>query len=579
MINKKKEEKSKIKNEYPWFKYYKDMESHIDYPDVSMYELVRRCSLKYPSNIAYTYFGNKVTYKTYVNKIDEAACAFARMGVKRGSNITVIMPNTPEAITCFYALNKIGAVVNIMHPLSSEEELKHGIKITNAEYLMIADLVYEKIKSIRQEIDVKKIVYVSVAESMDPITKLGFMITKGRKIKRPYGENVISYFRFISRARYYKERILDIGKGNDSAVILHSGGTTGKPKGILLTNMNFNSLVLSELEINKVLGDGISILAIMPIFHGFGLGCTFHACMVSGGTAIILPSVNPKKFDSTLLKYKPNILACVPSILEGLTISRKLRDEDLSFIKCIICGGDTLSANLNEKIDEFLYDHGSDTHVRTAFGMTECTAGVTMMPLEETRKESIGIPCPDCYIKICKINSSEECEMGEVGEICINGPTVMKEYINEPKETSMILKKHSDGKLWLHSGDLGSMDADGFVYFKSRLKRMIISSGYNIYPGQIEQIISEHQYVKACAVVGVPHPYKKEVAKAYIVLKDGIELSGEVKKSIKEHCEKNIASYALPYSYGYRKELPKTLIGKIAYRELINSKGEEEDGR
>lgn len=314
----------------------------------------------------------------------------------------------------------------------------------------------------------------------------------------------------------------------------------------------------------------------MPIFHGFGLGCTFHATLVSGGVAIILPSVNPKKFDETLLKYKPNILACVPSVLEGLTKSKKLKETDLSFIKCIICGGDSLSGELQEKIDKFLSDHGSETHVRTAYGMTECTAGVTMMPKEEVRKDSIGIPCPDTIIRIFDANN-KECLSGEIGEICIYGPTVMKEYLNDKEETDNVLKTHKDGKVWLHSGDLGYMDSDGFVYFKSRAKRMIVSSGYNIYPGQIEQIILKHPYVEACSVVGVPHPYKKEVVKAYIVLKEGLVLNSEIKKSIKEYCEKNIATYALPYAYGYRHELPKTKLGKISYKELMNGEDEDEE--
>lgn len=206
--------------------------------------------------------------------------------------------------------------------------------------------------------------------------------------------------------------------------------------------------------------------------------------------------------------------------------------------------------------------------------MTEATAGVTMMPLEESRCESIGVPIPDSFIKIVKPGTEDELKPLEIGEICISGPTVMKGYLNNKKETDLILKKHKDKKLWLHSGDLGYMDSDGFVYFKSRLKRMIVSSGYNIYPGQIEEIISSHPYVKTCAVVGVPHPYKKEVIKAYIVLKDNIELTSEVKRSIKSYCEKNIASYSLPYAYGYRKELPKTLVGKVAYRKLLNDEEE-----
>lgn len=563
--------------EQNWFKFYKGVREHIDYPDVSMYELVKRCALKYPNNIAYTYYGKNVTYQEYLRKIDETAKAFIRLGVNKKDVVSIIMPNTPEAITCFYALNKIGAICNMIHPLSSEEEIKYDINLTSSSYVVVADIAYGKLKNIKDKLKLKKIVYLSISESMDKLMKIGYKLTTGRKSVRPIGSDVIPYYRFISRAKYETKNVIDTGVGDDTAVILHSGGTTGKPKGIVLTNKNFNALVLSELEINKCLGPDKSILAIMPIFHGFGLGCTFHACMVSGGTAIILPSINPKKFDETLLKYKPNILACVPSVLEGLTLSKKLIDEDLSFIKCIICGGDSLSSSLNDKIDEFLYDHGSETHVRTAFGMTECAAGVTMMPVEVTRKESIGIPCPDTIIKICTPGTGEECKYGDVGEICISGPTVMKEYINEPQETKDTLKKHKDGRIYLHSGDLGTMDSDGFVYFKSRLKRMIVSSGYNIYPGQIEQIICEHPYVQACSVVGVPHPYKKEVAKAYIVLKKGITLNTDVKKSIKEHCEKNIAKYALPYSYGYRRELPKTKLGKVAYRELINSKGEDDE--
>ena len=567
----------KENNDYPWFKYYKDMKSHIKYPDSSMYSLVRKCAIKYPSNIAYSYFGNKVTYKSLISKIDEASRAFLRLGVNKKDVVSIIMPNTPEAIICFYALNRIGAVCNMIHPLSSEEEFKYDIKLANTKYVIVADIAYQKLFNIKSELNIEKIIYLPISESMDSITKIGYKLTTGRSALKPSGEDTITYSKFLSKAKYYKEVIKDEGKGEDIAVILHSGGTTGKPKGIVLTNMNFNSLVLSELEINKCLGDGISILAIMPIFHGFGLGCTFHATMVSGGHAIILPSVNPKKFDETLLKYKPNILACVPSVLEGLTKSKKLKEADLSFIKCIICGGDALSGELNNKIDKFLYDHGSDTRVRTAYGMTECTAGVTMMPLEETREDSIGIPCPDSYIKICEVGTTKECITGEVGEICINGPTVMKEYINDKDETSLVLKTHKDGKVWLHSGDLGFVDSDGFVYFKSRAKRMIVSSGYNIYPGQIEQIILKHPYVEACSVVGVPHPYKKEVVKAYIVLKDEFVLNSEIKKSIKEYCEKNIAKYALPYAYGYRKELPKTKLGKVAYKELINGENDDEE--
>lgn len=578
-MRKIKEKKKIKKEEYPWFKFYKNgIKAHLNYPDVSMYEMIRRASIKHPSNIAYTFYGTRVTYKSYLRKIDEAACAFVRMGVVKGDYVSMIMPNTPEAITCFYALNKIGAIVNMMHPLSSEEEIKYGINLTKSTYVMVADIAFEKLYNIMDEINIKKVLYAPVCESMDPLTKIGYKLTTGRKSKSPVGNKVIPYYRFIARAKFHKKNIKDCGIGKDVAAILHSGGTTGTPKGIILTNLNFNALAMQGSHMSQILGTtGISLLAVMPIFHGFGLGVTFHATMISADEAIILPTVNPKKFDETILKYKPNAIACVPGLLASLPKSKKMIDADLSFIKCVLCGGDVLSETLNEQLDEFFYDHGSDAKIRTAYGMTECCAGACMMPPGESRLKSIGIPLSDCIVKIIDPNTQKECNLGEIGEICVNSPTVMQGYLNEPEETKEVLKKDKNGNIWLHTGDLGYMDKEGFIYFESRLKRMIVSSGYNIYPGQIEKIINEHPYVDTCVVVGVPHPYKKEVVKAYIVLKKGIELNIEVKKSIKEHCEKNIASYSLPYAYGYRKELPRTKLGKVAYRDLINSKeGEEE---
>lgn len=570
--------KKNIKENYPWLKYYKNgLKFHLDYPDVSMYELVRRCATKYPSNIAYSYYGNKVTYKSFLKKIDNAACAFAHLGVKKGDMVSMIMPNTPEAITCIYALNKLGSIVNLMHPLSSEEEIKDDINMTNSTYVMVADIAYAKLSNVVDKTNVKKIIYSSVSESMNPITKIGYMLTTGMKSKSPSGDNVIPYYRFIARGKFYKDKIKDTASGSDTAVILHSGGTTGIPKGIELTNLNINAIAMSGAHTTEVLGKGVKTLAIMPIFHGFGLSVIFHATLISGDEAIILPTVNPKKFDETILKYKPNAIACVPSLLASLPKSKKLIDEDLSFIKLVLCGGDFLSESLNVKLDEFLYEHGCDCKVRTAYGMTECSAGATITPKSESRLKSIGIPLCDTIVKIINPENNKECKNNEIGEICVNSKTVMKGYLNNEKETNEILRKDSKGDIWLHTGDLGYMDDDGFVYFESRLKRMIVSSGYNIYPNQIEKIINEHPYVDSCVVVGVPHPYKKEVIKAFIVLKKGITLNSEVKRSIKEHCEKNIASYALPYAYGYRKELPKTKLGKVAYRDLINNSDGEDD--
>ena len=561
---------------YPWYKYYIGMKRHLKYPECSMYEMVLNTSKKYPSNVAYSYYGNKVTYRSFIRKIDEAACAFIRMGVRKGDYVTIAMPNTPEALTCFYALNKLGAVCNMMHPLSSEEEFKYGINLVKSKYLMVADIAYQKIKNNRKDICVEKVLYSPVCESMDPLMTIGYKLTAGRGAAK-CDSDAIPYYRFIARAIFHKEEVKPASKSEDVAVILHSGGTTGKPKGIELTNRNMNAVVLEGIEANKVLGPGITLLGIMPIFHGFGLAISYHSSFSCGGTTIMLPSVSPKTFDETILKYKPNIIACVPSLLETITKSKKMLDADLSFIKDVVVGGDMLSGKLQGELDEFLYDHGSEAHVTCAFGLTESSAGNVMMPKEKVKKESIGIPIPDCVVKIVDPKTNKELPYGEVGEITINAPTVMKGYFNDKEETDKVLKKHADGKVWLHTGDLAYMDKDGFIFFKSRLKRMIVSSGYNIYPGQIEEILNAHPLIKTSVAIGVPHPYKKEVVKVYIVLNDGVVLNSEVKKEIKSYCEKNIAKYALPYAYGYRKELPKTKVGKVAYRDLINSEEPEEE--
>ncbi len=555
----------------------KKVRRHLSYPDVSMYEMVRRSANKYPSLIAYSYYGNKVTYKNYIKKIDTCACAYARLGVKKGDVVSIVMPNTPEAIISVYALNKIGAVVNMIHPLSSEEEIKFAMETTKTKYALVADIVYKTVKNIKKDLKLNRIIYAPISESMDPLTKIGYRLKTIGKVDNILSDDTVSYSRFYSRSKFYDKTIKDTSTGKDIAVMLHSGGTTGKPKCVVLTNKNFNAVALGLLETTQDMGPGVSTLSIMPIFHGFGLACTFHAVNITGGEAIILPTVSPKKFDETILKYKPNTIGCVPSLLEGLPNSKKLEDADLSFLKCIICGGDGITDKLCKKLNDFLYDHGSPAKVRAAFGMTECTAGVTMVPKDKYKIGSIGYPIPDTEVKIINPDTNKECITNEVGEICISGPSVMLGYLNEEEETKNVLRKHKDGKIWMHSGDLGYKDEDDCIFFKTRLKRMIVTSGYNVYPGQIEQIILEHPYVEKCVVVGLPHPYKKEVVKAYIVLKPGLVLNSEIKRSIKDHCKKNIAGYALPYAYGYRKELPVTKIGKVAYNELINDKDEETD--
>lgn len=569
----KRRKKEGLSLSTPWYEVYKEknIDPNLDYGNFTMYERLLDTKEKYPYNVAYSYFKTSSTYKKFLRDIDICARSFKSIGVKEKDVVTICMPNTPEAVIAFYALNKIGAIANMIHPLSSENEIKNYLNEASSEVLLAIDLVWPKIKEIRKETGLKKIILIKVSDSMDLLTSFGYWFISGRKAKRIEKEPGVTFWKdFFYKGKISKDDSKVVVNPKDVAVILHSGGTTGKPKGILLSSESFNSVAAQELEVCKDLEEGVSVLSAMPIFHGFGLASTIHAPLYVGGTCIFLPQFSAKKFGNIISKYRPNIIAGVPTLYEALIGSKSLKNKDLRFLRCAICGGDTLTPALKDKVDAFFKEHHSKTEVRASFGMTECTSGVTMMPKQSGINEGIGVPCPHSFVKIVAPNTHTELPYGKEGELCISGPSVMLGYLNEPKETAQTLQVHEDGKTWLHTGDLGHMDERGYVYFEQRLKRMIVSSGYNVYPGQIEQIIERHPDVLTCTVIGVDHPYKVQVPKAFIVLKEGIEPTFKIKQSIKELCEENIALYAIPHDFEFRKSLPTTLVGKVAFKELEN---------
>ncbi len=558
----------------PWYRFYEGVKEHLEYPDVSVYQLLETSALKHPEYISYNYYGNQKTYKEFLEEIDQCAKAFLQLGIKYQDKVSICMPNTPEAIISFYALNKIGAVANMIHPLSGENEIKYYLNKAKSKYVVTIDIAFNKINHIIKETSLEKCILVSAKNAMPAYLKIGYQLTKGRKVHLEKSEKTIPWKAFIKLGESYREEIKNAFWGEEVAAILYSGGTTGYPKGIELTNRNFNALAIQSFEACQCLKEQDKVLAIMPVFHGFGLGICIHTVQYVGGTSILLPQFSAKTFDKLLKKYRPNIIAGVPTLYEALLKNKKLDGVDLSFLKCVISGGDSLSVSLKKKVDAFLKEHGADIQIREGYGLTECVTGSCLTPRNYYREGSIGVPYPDTYYKIVKPNTEEELPYHQEGEIVISGPSVMKGYLDDEEETKLTLRKHEDGLVWMYTGDLGYMDEDGFVYFKQRLKRLIISSGYCLYPQYIENVIDSHPKVLMSCVVGIPHPYKIHVAKAFIVLKNGIAPSERVKEEIKQHCEKNLARYSLPYEYEFRPELPKTLVGKVAYLKL-----EEEEQR
>lgn len=549
--------------EKPWIKYYTRTPESLNYYQGSMYDYVKESAIKNEKRTAYTYYGLGVSYRGFLRRVDRIAAALTQFNIVENECVTICMPNTPESIALIYAINKIGAIANIIHPLSSTKDIKRALDETNSGVLFCSDSSMQNARDIK----VKHFILVPNSTSLIKFKQMIYNIKESGNLK--LGKNMISWSDFISYKTLddpYKKR-----KANDPAAIIYSGGTTGKPKGIILSNLNFNAMALQTMNVCDGLNPGSSVLAALPIFHVFGLALCIHTTLACGMTAILVPKINTKKINSELKKYKPNIYPAVPSLL---TMSLKGVDpgsSGLKDIKTVVVGGDYLSPQTKAEFEKFLKDHGSNGVVKVGYGLSEASGFCcSTAPIEEkyVQNGTLGVPNPDILVKAFEPNSDIEKSYNDVGEICVTGPTIFMGYINEDKETKNTLVKHTDGKIWLHTGDLGYIDKNGFVYYTSRLKRMIISNGYNIYPIELEEIIKKCKYVEDCTVVAVPHKIKSQTPKAVIVLKKDVEDTLAVRSEIRKYCMDNIARYAIPTEFEYRKDIPKTAIGKVAYRDL-----------
>ena len=562
----------------PWLKFYGETPATLNYPKKTIYQVIRDTAGRFPKNIAYEFMGKQTTYAQFLKRIDLTAQSFLAMGIKKGDRVTICMPNSPQAVDSFYALNRIGATSNMIHPLSAAQEIKFYLDFSGSEVILTLDQFYEKVASIQQELKKPCTILVArIQDELPPVLAVGYALTKARKIPAlPKEGNYLRWNDFLAAGRKRKEPLpKHDGKHTDGASILYSGGTTGTTKGILLSNMNFNALGTQTIAASGFAPiDGMKMLSVMPVFHGFGLGIGIHTALMGGATCILVPQFNVNTYADLLIKKRPNIIPGVPTLFEALLRAEKLENADLSFLKGVFSGGDSLSVELKKKVDDFLTAHKASVQIRQGYGLTECVTASCLTPKDYNRVGSIGVPFPDTFYKICKPGTEEELEANVEGEICLTGPTIMVKYVDNPEETANTLRRHSDNRIWLHTGDLGKMDEDGFIYFAQRMKRMIITSGYNVYPGQLENIIDGHEKVLLSCVIGVKDAYKGQKIKAFVVLRPGYEPGEAVKQEILDYCRQHIAKYAMPYDMEFRAELPKTLVGKVAYRVLEEEEAE-----
>ena len=552
----------------PWAKYYTKEELNIKIPDISMYDQVKKSSYLYPNYIAYEYMGRKCNYQNFIKEINAYAKVFTKAGVKHGDIVTIMLPNMPNVLVSLYALNKIGAIANMVHPLSSEEEILFSLTSTKSKHLIMLNTFYTKIENIIDKTDVKEVIFASASDYMTFFLKVGYNLSQiGKYKKHPKRDKYLSWKGFYKK--YYSTEYIKFPKfGKDTpAVIIHSGGTSGTPKNVVIQNRAFILGALQEKISMKNLHAGDCCLAIMPNFHGFGLSVLMHTPLALGCYSILIPQFDAKKFDIMFHKKNPSCVLGVPTLYEALMSNNNVKNLDLSNLKYIVSGGDILPKSLENKMNEYLKEHNSLGKITQGYGLSEALAAVCLACDDVNKSGSVGIPLAGNQVKIIDPATRETLKYGDVGEICVHSKAFMQGYLNDESETNTALQVHKDGHVWLHTGDLGYMDEDGFVFYKGRLKRMIVSSGYNVYPSHVEEVIESHPAVLQCTVVGVPHPYKQEVPKAFIVLKEGY-IAMFVKDDIKAYCKKKLSKYMIPAEFVFRKRLPKTKLGKVDFKSL-----------
>jgi long-chain acyl-CoA synthetase len=544
-----------------------------EYPEFSMVSLLKETAEKYPDYYALNFQNKKITFAQMMAQIELVAQSLLASGVKKGDFVSVVAPNTPQALISVYAINRMGAVANMIHPLLSANEIKKFVEHVDSKAVITFDMLYPKLAEINWKTSTKPVIVLArIADALPAYLKPLYLLKNKVEITPNPDHDVIYWNDFLKRGKQRKEPLpVDDGKGDDIAAILYSGGTTGIPKGVMIHNRAFNCMAIQAEEIkrdNTKDAAGKKALALMPVFHGFGLAMCMHVMLYFGMQVFLVPKFDFKACTKLIFKNKINHVYAVPALFEAFSRSEEIEKKDLSFLEMVAFSGDKCSDKLHNRMNKYLKKGGSSEQMTEAYGLTECLSAACISPFFAHKQGSTGLPLPDNKIKICKVGTHEEVPRGEDGEICITGPTLMKGYYKNEAETKIALQQHDDGLTWLHTGDLGCMDEDGYLWYRQRHCKMIITSGYNIYPSQIEEVINGCNGVTVSCVVGIED---RSVGQRVVAVVQPVSMSTDLeslRKRILEECKKNVAEYAMPREVIFREEIPRTAMGKVNFKAL-----------
>ena len=565
-------EKRTVSEEKVWMKHYPREALESTPPKCKIYTFLKDSNKDRLRETAIYYYGTKISVARLIQKIDECADAFAALGVKQGDVVSLVSASTPESIFALYALNKIGATLNAIDPRLDKKSIARMIKSSGSRILIAIELASPKIAPILSEIKQEHVIIQSAATSLPPIKKLAVkLLARGETLR--HGKNgVMSWHTFIKGAKNATAVEAEYD-GNATVAITYTGGTTGFPKGVMLTNDSLNAVAHNFIYAGIVHEDGQRFLGIMPIFSSYGLVCGIHMPLTIRTELALIPRFYPHKMGEYIRKYKPEHMIATPAFYEILIDSDEMKDFDLSFVLTMGSGGDSMNAGLEAKLEAFMESHGIRYPLAQGYGMSEVSAAATFCVNDRYKKGSVGIPCVATTLGIFDPETGEELGYGETGEVCISGDTLMKGYYNNVEETAHVMRRHKDGKVWIHSGDIGWIDEDGFVYIQGRVKRMITRfDGHKVFPVTIEGFIVEHELVHSCSVIAVDDRdrLQGQYPMAVIELVAGVDASERKRicKEIYDRCNELLEERGRPVAVVCVDEIPLTGVGKNDYRKL-----------
>jgi len=555
----------------------KSFQEHFDIPNKTMYDIVHDMALLRPSEEALSFLNARMSFRALDRAIDDCAKGLIQMGFKKGDVVAICLPNIPETVVLFYAVNRLGGVSNMIHPLAPAAQVMEIIHETESRFLCFPEIFMKRfaahVEEHRPGSPLETILVVPMARSGDPLSRMGLYLTKGKKaLKRmPKNKHWLLWDEMVKNG---KDTPLPSPADDPDrvSVYLHSGGTTAAAKTVMLSDRNFNGIACQiftalGFPIDAPRPYGESFIAILPLFHGFGLCIGMHAMLVNGAACILVPQFSTKKLAQIIKKQKPTLMAGVPTLFEAVLNDPLMQHVDFSSFKALFCGGDSLTPELKGRFDRFLKERGAKGRLREGYGLTETVTVCSLTHNASSDRSGIGLPLANTKMKIIDPETKAIKEDGEIGEICVTGSMVMKGYLNQPEATNEALVRHADGEIWVETGDLGYRDPDGFYHFTSRIKRMIKVSGIPIYPIQIENLIAEIPEVLQVAAIGIPHPYQMQVVKVFLRVKDGTDKPA-LEERIVQLIGERLLRYAIPKEIEYLDLFPQTLIGKIDLKVL-----------